>query len=176
VARCRFKYARLWLQSCRVPPAGFRASTVDLIVPNPKSSTWRAALELKWFSGKEMVAECGWDAYKLGSLYRDNRTDAAYLVGVGRHAMWQEPLGQLFAEERVWMTDEFERDYPAAFQELIEKGPAVLPAGIRSSLVAEVPIVIAGEDPWWGRSSRIATVSGRGYAVRTALAGAKSGA
>ena len=65
-------------------PAGFKGvSTVDLIVPNPKSEMWRGALELKWFGGKNKVAECLWDAFKVAALYRAGRTEAGYLVAAG---------------------------------------------------------------------------------------------
>ena len=68
-------------------------------MPNPKSATWRAAVELKWWSGANKVKESLWDAYKVAALYSANKTDAAYLVAAGPAQLWAQPLAGLFERD-----------------------------------------------------------------------------
>jgi hypothetical protein len=142
-------------------PVGFKGvSTVDLVVPSPRSPMWRAALELKWWSGKNKVAECLWDAFKIASLYRQGRTESGYLVAAGPESLWAEPLAALFTEARVWQTRQLRADFPGAYREILVKGPPDLPAGIRTVPIEEVPIHLAGGPPWLLRAVRVSTTSG----------------
>jgi hypothetical protein len=150
-------------------PAGFGGvSTVDLIVPNPRSQMWRAALELKWWSSPGKVRESLWDAYKVAALYRASRTDAAYLVAAGPASLWSQPLAALYTKTAAWSTQQMRSDHPAAFKELIDKGPDQLPAGINTLPIGDAEIVLDDGDPWLLRATRITTGSGAAYAVNAA--------
>lgn len=146
-------------------PSSWKPKTgrCDVAIRNKSADGFDALAELKLWKSEEKADEAVWDAWKLGSAYKESIAPNVYLIAAGPRTYWDGPrLAVTFWDDMDWK--------PAASWEAYAKwwktwvtptsGPLQLPAGIRTRRVAAVPVHLFRTEPWEVRCSRVTTTPG----------------
>jgi hypothetical protein len=141
---------------------------VDIAVHNAKGSGYEAIAELKLWRGKGKIDEALWDAWKLGSAYKEGLAWNAYLIAAGPASYWSSGAPALsFFDDGTHNGRESWTRFESSWQAWIKKtsGPNELPAGIRTKPIESVPIHLGNGEDWEIRCVRVSTTPGAPFLV-----------
>jgi len=134
------------------------------IAVRKKGEGREALAELKVWRSVDKINEALWDAWKLASAYKDSIALNVYLIAFARKEHW-ESGNKLIGlwDDRTWNSRELWEEF--SFVMASAKRPLSLPAGMRTTRIASVPVQHAEGEPWELRCSRVRTTSGPAFVV-----------
>jgi hypothetical protein len=133
-----------------------------------KGTRYKSLAELKVWRVVDKIDEAIWDAWKLASAYKESLAPYVYLIAFGPTEHWQSGHKLLgLWTDRTWNTRELWEEWSSVMVQWMadDKGPSVLPAGMKTTLIGSIPVQHSAGDPWLLGCTRITTTPGPAFSV-----------
>jgi len=145
-----------------------KVGATDIAVQKGKGAGYEALAELKVWRSLDKIDEALWDAWKLASAYKEGLAPHVYLIAFGPSAYWESDKKLIgLWTDRTWNTRELWEEFSSLMAQWMagKKGPLVLPAGMKTTLIGSVTVQHSKAEPWLLCCTRIQTTPGRAFVV-----------